>query len=157
MKARTYVRLSLLIPLLVWGICLLFFIVASASVTEPVSILSMSVFEWIGRFTAFYVFGIIGWILPYILLALLLLSLSFMWETRILIKVYAFSPIAMTLLTLAFVNLLVLFPWDGTTSANLYAGFQDFTSINLFLAVVILAWSYICFGIGIGVYKLFSI
>jgi hypothetical protein len=88
------------------------------------------------------------------LLALLLLSWSLIWETRTLIKVYAFSPIAMTLLTLAFVNLLVLFPWGGTVSANLYSGFQDFTSVNLFLAVVILTWGYICFGIGIGVYKL---
>ena len=67
------------------------------------------------RFLAFYVFGIIFWFLPYALLSLILLVLSFISQARVTMKVFALSPLAMTLLTIAAVNLFALgADGDGT-------------------------------------------
>ena len=109
MKTNTYLRFSLLIPFLVWGVCLLFLMIAStAPLNELASGESGTIMDWIMQFLAFYVFGIVIWLFSYAVLALILLALSFISRARVTMKVFALSPLAMTLLTIAAVNLFTL-------------------------------------------------
>lgn len=154
MRAKTYARLSLLIPFLVWGILLLYWVVAGSipsGASDPG--VSTAAGDWIGRAVAFYVIGILFWILPYLLLGLILFFLTFLWEPRIMARVFVFSPFAMTVLTLA-VTTLISFqaPWTGAASYSL----QDLASFNILVTVFILIWGYLCVGLGFGGYKLFQ-
>jgi hypothetical protein len=156
MKTTTYLRLALLIPILWWGICLLVFLTVSTSpINEAVSSNTTSVADSLLLLFAFYLFGIIMWILPYALLTLILLSLSFIYQARTTLKIFALSPIAMTVFIIAWVNLLgMAAPGVGMMSSNPVANYQDFISSNLLFAVVTLIWGYICVGTGFGIYKL---
>jgi len=155
-KTRTYLRLSLLIPFMVWGVCLLFLIIASATpLNELASNASTTITDWMTRFLAFYIFGIVFWLIPYILLALILLVWSFFSQAGVTMKVFALSPLVMTLLTIAAVN---LFAWGasgaGTIFSNPAGDYQDFVTFNILAVVVSLVWGFICVGIGFGIYKI---
>jgi len=156
MKAAIYLRLSLLIPILVWGVCLLFFIIASTSpINEFVSSQSATPANTIFVFLGFYTFGIVIWFFPYLLLSLILLAVSFIAKVGITMKIFALSPIAMTILTITLLNLLVL----GTSGDSMILSSplvkdQDFISFNLLSLIFSLIWGYICVGIGLGLYKL---
>lgn len=156
MRTRTFARLSLLIPFLVWGIFLLYAIFSSTlPAGGPVSTMSNPIVDWFIRSIYFYLIGIIFWIVPYILLGSILFSLTFIWQPPAVIKVFALSPIAMVILTLAVTNILAF--WDsgeGTYAANPYSNLQDLTSFNILVATFVLIWSYVCVGFGLGVYKL---
>lgn len=158
MKAKTYARLSLLIPFVIWGLLLVYsFAISSLPVRDDLSNMSSSMGDWIDRAIAFYVFGIIFWLLPYILLGLILVSLTFLLQPRVLVTLYVLSPFAMTILTLALTNLVAFMdPWQGTLASNPSLNFQDLVSFNILLVIFILVWGYICVGIGYGGYKLFQ-
>lgn len=154
MKSRTYARLSLLIPFLLWLILLIYSLALSSLSAEDVfSNVSIPVGEWVSRVIAFYVIGIMFWIFPYLLLGAILFSMTFIWESRILIRVFALSPLPMTLLTLALTTLVVFWgPGEGTFTSNV--NLQDFNSFNILVSIFILTWGYVCVGIGLGLYKL---
>jgi hypothetical protein len=156
MKTAIYLRLSLLIPILVWGVCLLVFILAStAPVNEFVSNSSTTPATAIFVFFGFYTFGIVVWFFPYLLLSLLLLALSFIAKVGITMKIFALSPIAMTILTITLLNLVALgTSGDSTVWSNRLVKDQDFISFNLLSLVLSLIWGYICVGIGFSLYKL---
>ena len=156
MKTAIYLRLSLLIPILVWGVCLLFFMIAStAPFNEFASAQSSTEPDWVMLFPAFYVFGIIIWIFPYSFLALSLLILSFMMKARALIMIFALSPMGMTLLTIGVVDLFAIgIAGNGTMSSVGSTRNQDLINFNIMIFVFSLLWGYICVGIGFGVYKL---
>jgi hypothetical protein len=147
MKTTMYLRFSLLIPFVVWGICLLVILVMDAAslgkfapeLPEAVS-LGVAVF-----FTA-YVLGIIFWIFPYVLLALILFFSTFISQTPMALKLFALSPLAMTLLTLATVIIM------GASSSSSID--QDFSGLVWLVVALVLSWGYICVGIGYGIYRL---
>ena len=158
MKTATYLRLSLLIPILVWGVCLLFLIVASASPMSEQLLSSKltTITDLIFLFFAFYVFGIIIWVIPYFLLSLILLFLSFRVQARAAMKVFALSPLAMTILTIAVLDLMAIgfSTGDGAILSNSFGRDQDFISFNILVLALSLVWGYICVGIGFGIYRL---
>jgi hypothetical protein len=156
MKTATYLRLSLFLPILVWGVCLLIFMTASAPpMNERVSSETTTLADAILLLLAFYLFGIIIWIFPYGLLALFLLCLSFISRARTTLKVFALSPIAMTVLIIAWVNLLGMgAPETGMLSSSPVVNYQDFINSNSLFAVVTMVWGYMCVGTGFGIYKL---
>jgi hypothetical protein len=156
MKTTLYLRLSLLIPILVWGVCLLILIVASASPTNDLGPAhSMTIPNLIFLFFAFYVFGIIVWVFPYLLLSLILLALRFMAQGQATIKVFALSPIPMTILTMLSVNLLAMeASGDGMILSNPFVKDQNFIGFNILALLLSLIWGYICVGMGFGIYKL---
>ena len=156
MKTATYLRLSLLIPILVWGVCLLFLIVASASpMNELISSKLTTITDLIFPFFAFYVFGIIIWVFPYLLLSLILLFLSVRVQARAAMKAFALSPVAMTVLTIAVINLLATgASGEGSNLSNSLIRDQDFISLNILVLTFSLIWGYICVGMGFGIYKL---
>jgi hypothetical protein len=158
MKTNTYLRWSLLIPFLVWGVSLLIFMVISKFSPEAFpGGESLAAVDIAILFLAFYVFGIIVWILPYILLALILFFWSFIARTQTALKVFALSPIAMTLLTLAALTLLSFGTSEpGTIFSSAGIVDRDFLSLNILGAAFALIWGYICVGIGYGIYRLFQ-
>jgi hypothetical protein len=155
MKLTTYLRLSLLIPFLVWGVCLLFFILLG--VLEPAgseimgSNIVLGLLFWM---ILFYVFGIVGWFLPYGLLSLILLILSFRNRAQVLIKVFALSPLFMTILIVILVNLWSIGSenWD-MFSYNPSENLENFFGSTLWFALLTLVWGYLCVGIGYELYK----
>jgi hypothetical protein len=152
MKTTTYLRWSLLIPFLVWGFCLLFFLGLSAL---PESITSSAVMNLIALPLMFYVFGIIGWFLPYLLLAVILLLWSFKGQPRTHLAAFALSPFAMTVLVMIVVSFLSLGNENPTFSAsNLLQNAGIFLGTNILFALVSLVWGYICVGTGYGIYKI---
>ncbi len=118
MKTKNYLRLSLLIPFLVWLVCLLIFVTWSNLAPNS---LGMDGSEGIAGIALlpllFYLFGIIGWLLPYLLLALILFLWSFRGQSHILMKAFALSPLVMTVFILIFVNALSL----GDGGRNLFS------------------------------------
>jgi hypothetical protein len=156
MKTATYLRLSLLIPILVWGVCLLFLIVASAStVNEPVFSKLTAITDLVFLFFSFYVFGMIIWFFPYLVLSVILLFLSVRVQARVAMKAFALSTIAMTILTIAVLDLMAMgTSGDGTILSNSLIRDQDFISFNILVLTLSLIWGYICVGIGFGIYKL---
>jgi len=109
-------------------------------------------------FFAFYIFGIIVWIFPYLLLALILFFLSFISRAKTTLKIFTFSPLAMTILTIATLNILALgTAGEGTMLSNPGIIDQDFISLNILGAAFTLIWGYICVGIGYGIYRLLQL
>lgn len=155
MKTRTYLRLALLIPFLVWGICVLFFVIWSATdnsgpVTNESTILGMILWAIL-----FYVFGIIGWFLPYLLLSIVLLVWSFRSRVQTLMKVFAWSPVVMAGLIVIFLSMISASTqdWDMFQS-NPLANSQNFFGSPLWFVLLTLVWGYICVGLGFGLYEI---
>ncbi|MEO8357126.1 MAG: hypothetical protein ABI621_14540 [Chloroflexota bacterium] len=155
MKTTTYLRLSLLIPLNIWGVGVLLIAIASTRPEIDLGYMAdASGPNWVAIFFAFYIFGIIVWIFPYILLSLILFFWSFISQARTALKVFALSPLAMTILTIATLNLLAL---NNTGEAAILSNpviDQDYIGLNIIGAAFTLIWGYICVGIGFGIYKL---
>jgi len=156
MKTVTYLRLSLLLPFVLWGLCLLFVIAVTASpIDELISSESTTIAGILYLFFMFYALGIVFWFSPYLLLSLFLLALSFITRARTAIRAFALSPVAMTILTMAAVNLLM---WSKPGSGQALGGpggmGQDFLYFTLLVLAFSLIWGYICVGIGFGLYKL---
>lgn len=156
MKTNTYLRWSLLIPFIVWMLCLLGFLIAQASPAEDLIFnQSIAVMDYLVILAAFYLFGIIVWLMPYLLLSLILFLSSFIAPAQVMIRIFALSPLAMTALTLALMNILLFFDFgEGTASSLPVSSLQEFATSSLAMGGISLLWGYICVGIGYGIYKL---
>jgi hypothetical protein len=156
MKTKTYLRLSLWTPFLVWVICTVIFAIWSRVAPDgpgsdgsegPVMIILLPLL--------FYVFGIIGWLIPYLLLSMILLIWSFRSQAQTLMKVFALSPLVMAMFVLILVNVLSIgstdmsqFLTDPTSNA------ADFLGSNALFTILTLVWGYVCVGIGYAIYKI---
>lgn len=156
MKTKAYLRLSLLIPFFVWVICTAIFVTWIKLLPDgpgfngPEGPLMIILFPLM-----FYVFGIIGWLIPYLLLSVILFVWSFRNKADTLLRVFAWSPVVMAMFVLVFVNLLSI----GTTSlteflSNPAATARDFLGSTALYVGLTLLWGYACVGIGYGIYKL---
>jgi hypothetical protein len=154
MKAKTYARLSLLLPIILWGICLLYSLaINSIAVQQPDSFLSIPIVDWIGQFIVFYLFGIIFWILPYILLSTILFVLTFKNQGKSLLYIFVLSPFAMAILMMVEAAIFSLI-WPDLSMDSLDTTFKGSAGFYIVFALFSLVWGYICVGIGFGVYKL---
>ena len=156
MKTNTYLRWSLLIPFVVWVLCLLFMIPAGLiTFQDPTFGQSDSILDLLFAFAGAYVFGIILWIVPYLLLSLILFFSSFIGSPRVMIALYALSPLAMTALTLALMNIF-LFAFVGVSAFPdmQISSLKGYTESTLAVGGFSLLWGYICVCIGYGIYKL---
>ena len=147
MKTTSYLRFSLLIPFFIWGICLLVIMVFdAASLDQFIPKLPEAISVGVAVFFTGYVLGIIFWILPYALLGLILFFSTFISRAQVALKLFALSPLAMTLLTLATIIIM-----DSGNSGSIG---QDFSGLALLVIALVLSWGYICVGIGYGIYRL---
>jgi hypothetical protein len=156
MKTNTYLRWSLLIPFLVWILCLVFVIPASLiTFQDPTFGQSNSISDVLFAFAGAYLFGIVLWVFPYLLLSLILFFSSFLGSPRLMIWLHALSPLAMTALTLALMNIF-LFAYVGVSAFPdmPISSLQGYTESTLAVGGLSLLWGYICVCIGYGIYKL---
>jgi hypothetical protein len=156
MKTKTYLQLALLIPFMVWVICFVIFVIWSKLAPNgsgfngsegPVMIVMLPLL--------FYVFGIIGWLIPYVVLAVILFIWSFSGKAQTLMKGFALSPLIMAIFVLILVNVLSI----GSTDVNQFlanptSNAADFLGSNAWYGVLTLVWGYICVGIGYAIYKI---
>jgi len=156
MKTKVYLRLSLLIPFVVWVICLAIFMIwIKLFPNSPRIGGSEGMIDIVLLPLLFYVFGIIGWLLPYLLLALILFFWSFRSQSQVLMKVFALSPLVMTLLILIVVNALSI--GDGgwsLLSNNPTENALYILGSNAVFGLLTLLWGYLCVGTGYGFYRL---
>jgi|WetSurMetagenome_2_1015567.scaffolds.fasta_scaffold319059_2 hypothetical protein len=156
MKTRTFARLALLIPLLVWVISLLLLLSAfaffpdSETTSETPTLVAGA-----EMLLLFYIIGIIYWLIPYLLVSLGLLFVSFLSKERILKAAYLLSPILMAIVIMIMVTTITTLPLEGSLPiSDLTSNFRDSIGAGGLFAIIALIWGYICVGLGFGVYKL---
>jgi len=147
MRSQTYLRLSLLIPYLLWVISLsILFITSQFPESDNVIIAILS------GVVGFYTLGIFIWGIPYTALAFGLWIWSRRRDTRIVVRGFAYSPILLGIL-LTMETLIVSFNWSDIPN-----GFSqlspDFPTSILTLGGLSLLYGYLCIGFAAGLYKL---
>jgi hypothetical protein len=159
MKTNTYLRWSLVLPFLVWLLCLLFTIPASLLiVVDPTFGQSNGILDLLFTLAGAYAFGIIFWIVPYVLLALILFFSSFIASPRLMIALYALSPLAMLALTLALMNLFLFAFVEASAFPDMaVSSLRGYAVSMLAAGALVLVWGYICVCIGYGIYRLLKI
>jgi len=156
MKPTTYARLALLIPILVWVISLLLLLAAFVLLPDlQTASDTPTLVAVVGVFLLFYVIGIIYWLIPYLLISLVLLLISFRSTERVLRTVYLLSPFLMAIVILIVVTTLTITPPEGSLLiSGLTSNFQDSVGTGVLFAIITLVWGYICVGLGFEGYKL---
>jgi hypothetical protein len=156
MKTNTYLRWSLLIPLLVWLLCLLFTIPASLLiVVDPTFGLSNGLLDLLFTLAGAYAFGIIFWIVPYVLLSLILFFSSFIASPRVTLALYALSPLAMLALTLALMNIFLFAFVEASAFPDMaVSSLRGYAESMLAAGGLVLVWGYICVCVGSVIYML---
>lgn len=158
MKTRTYARLSLLIPFLVWVILLflLFLINVVVTVFLP-SKGQLSFFDLLQAFLLFYIIGILFWFIPYLVLSITLLLISFKCRLETMKYLFILSPFAMAMLVMleaAIILLPAAGPVNAMASIDLASRFKDSTVVNLIIGALAVVWGYLCVCLGLAGYKL---
>jgi hypothetical protein len=156
MKTRTYARLALLIPLLLWVILLLVELLINAVI--PADLRSSGPDTFLGVLEIvilFYLIGIVLWFLPYLVLSIAMLLISYKISLERLQYVLILSPFAMAILAMMEATLVSL-PAGGfaSPSADLATKFMTGIGINLMMGILSLVYGYICVGLGFAGYKL---
>jgi hypothetical protein len=156
MKTRTYARLSLLIPILVWVISLLLLLIIFVLFPDSQTTMEMpTMVAVVGVLLFFYVIGIVFWIIPYLLVSLVLIVISFKSVEKVLRGVYVLSPILMAVVVMIVVTTLAIAPQDVSLPvSNFLSNLQDSIGTGGLFAVLALIWGYLCVGLGLGGYKL---
>jgi hypothetical protein len=140
MKPKNFLRLTLLVPYILWGICLLIFYLTSQITSAVWDIMLMPV--------RVYTFGIILWFIPYTLLALGLLIWSRNKSTKAIYRIYSISPFL--LLIFMILESIVV----SMNTGEMVDGMKSTLATSLFLGGLSLVFGYICVGIAAGLYKL---
>jgi hypothetical protein len=152
MKPQTYLRLSLLLPYILWGIALLLVAVfggfEGSFVDDEMTI--PLVLAWL---VSIYLVGIIFWFIPYTLLAAGLWIWSINKQARTTLRVFAASPLILTVLIIIEIS---IFTFDPQSISFLPSApdFENFWGFNGIAALLTLAVGYFCVGIGFAIYKL---
>jgi hypothetical protein len=155
MKSITFARLSLSIPLLVWVLSTSLVILASALFPEEMSPgESIDLLAVAAVLMLFYDIGILFWFIPYLILAIVLLLLSFRIQVPMLKYLFALSPVFMAILIMLMVALIAYIPsTDPLMDTDLAYTHLETIGISGLFGIVTLIWGYICVGIGFGLYK----
>lgn len=141
MKPKTYFRLTLLFPYLLWCICALTVYILSLQDTSTAwDTALMPVF--------FYTFGILLWFVPYTLLAVGLLIWSRNKPTATLRKAAMIAPLLFAVLMLI-ESTLVSLPFDNAADYM-----ETMPGQTALLGGFSLVFGYMCVGIALGFYKL---
>jgi hypothetical protein len=115
----------------------------------------MTVFGFLELFIMFYVMGILFWFLPYLVLSIALLFISFTSRLKMLQYLFILSPFAMAILAMIEGTIITLSTRDlFMSSADLLSNFITSTSFSLMMGILALVYGYICVGLGFGGYKL---
>ena len=140
LKPRTYFRVALLFPYMLWGVCSLIVALLSSQETSAAwNIVLMPIM--------FYVIGIILWLIPYTILAAGMWFWSRNKSTRTMYKLGMVAPLL--LFALMFLEaMLVSLPAQGVGQTA-----RDILGQGLLLGGFSLVFGYLCVGIAMVVYR----
>jgi len=140
MKPRTFFRLALLTPYLLWVIsALIVFALSSLKISTVLDGVLMPVF--------YYAFGILLWFFPYTILALGLWHWSRNKSTTTLYRSAIRSPL------LLFALMLIEVLWVSLPAESITELAGNFFSRSMLLGGFSLVFGYLCAGIALGVFK----
>jgi hypothetical protein len=140
MKPRTYFRLALLFPYMLWCIgALIVFVLSSQNISDAWNVVLMPI--------SFYTFGILLWFVPYTLLAGGMWIWSRNKSTTALHKVAVLAPLMLFALMLLEV-ILVMLPTSSITEIT-----NGLLGQVALVGGTSLFFGYLCVGVALGVYK----
>ena len=153
MKPQTLLRVSLIIPYLLWGLSAIIVAVVGSSKNSPVDtspIISMLLY-----IPMLYALGIFIWGIPYTLLAVGLGLWSRNKPTQKIIRVFALSPVMLAILIS-----LEIFAFSINWN-DLGAGFSqnstDFGASILGIGALAVVFGYLSIGVVAGIYKVLTL
>jgi hypothetical protein len=153
MKPQTLIRLSLIIPYLLWGLSAIIVAVGSSSKNSPFDtspILSMLLY-----IPMLYALGIFIWGIPYTLLAIGLGLWSRDKPTQKIFRVFALSPVMLAaLISLEMFAFSV--NWNDL-GAGISQNSTDFGASILSLGALALIFGYLSIGVVAGIYKVLTL
>jgi len=140
LKPRTYFRVALLFPYMLWGVCaLIVALISSQDTSAAWNIVLMPI--------TFYVIGIILWLIPYTILAAGIWIWSRNKSTRSMYKLAMVAPLL--LFALMFLEaMLVSLPAQSVGQTA-----RDILAQGLLLGGFSLVFGYLCVGIAMVVYR----
>ena len=150
MKTKTYIQLSLLTPYIYWvlsaGIILLWYNYSNNELPEN------SIVSFLAYAVLFYALGIILWGIPYTVLAIGLWLWSRSKDIHKTIRVFALSPLFLTLL-IAMEILILSYSWEDFPNGGIGL-LANFGSSALGLGIFSVVYGYLIIGITAGVYNI---
>lgn len=153
MKTRTLLRLSLIIPYLLWGLSAL--IAAAVSSSKNTSFDTNPIINMLLYIPMLYAFGIFIWGIPYTLLAVGLGLWSRDKPTQKIIRIFALSPVMLAILIS-----LEMFAFSINWN-DLGAGFSqnstDFGASILGIGALAVVFGYLSIGVVAGIYKVLTL
>lgn len=152
MKPQTYLRLSLLLPYLLW-VTVFLLTQLEDRLGQPFLPGGATDFLDVGWLAAVYLIGIFFWFVPYTILALGLWIWSLHRQANTIVRGTALSPFILAALILLEINILSIVT-GGLDSYLSGSGAADFLALNGLAVVFTLAAGYLCVGIGFGGYKI---
>jgi hypothetical protein len=149
-KPQNLLRLMLLLPYFVWTLALLFasLVYGPNSNTQP----SNAFLDALAGFASFFTIAIIGWGIPYTILAIGLFLWSINKPAPVIYKAFLFSPILLSILTVVEVALITFSSPQVPSLADL----QNFSSYILLAVLPTLILGYALVGVGVGINKVMS-
>jgi hypothetical protein len=152
MKPQTLLRLSLIIPYLLWGISTIIMLVVNSVNTTAID--SNSIISALIYVPILYAFGIVIWGIPYTLLAVGLWLWSRGKSIQKAIKVFALAPIMLAILIAIEISAFSI-NWS-----DMGAGFSqnaaDFGASILAMGGLAIVFGYLSIGVVTGIYKVLT-
>jgi hypothetical protein len=153
MKPQTLLRVSLIIPYLLWGLSAIIVAVVSSSKNSPFD--TSSIINMLLYIPMLYAFGIFIWGIPYTLLAVGLGLWSRGKPTQKIIRAFAWSPVMLAILIS-----LKMFAFSINWN-DLGAGFSqnsiDFGASILGIGGLAIVFGYLSIGVVAGIYKVLTL
>lgn len=145
-KPQNLLRSLLLIPYIAWGIALLY----SSLAYGPDGNAPNAFLNGLAGFASFFTIAIIGWGIPYTILAVGLFLWSIKKPAPVIYKAFLISPVLLSILTIVEVVYITFSPLQ---KAPVLADFKDFLSYTLLAVIPSLILGYVFVGLGIIIYK----
>jgi len=153
MKPQTLLRLSLIIPYLLWGLSAIIVAVVDSSKNTPFD--TSPIINALLYIPMLYAFGIFIWGIPYTLLAVGLGLWSRNKPTQKIIRIFAWSPVMLAILIS-----LEMFAFSINWK-DLRAGFSqnstDFGASILGMGALAIVFGYLSIGVVAGIYKVLTL
>jgi hypothetical protein len=146
-KPQHLLRSLLLIPYIAWGIALLFALLVSGSAEGPNT--PNAFLEALAGLASVYTIAIIGWGIPYTLLAVGLFLWSINKPAPTIYKAILYSPLLLSILIAVEIALISFSSQEILSSPD----FPSFLSYLLLAIIPTLILGYIFVGVGIIIYK----
>ena len=143
MKTPTFLRLSLLAPYILWGLLAGGFALVSEKLPTMETRL---IVEIIAAVVFFYTIGIVIWGVPYTVLAIFLWLWSINKSSKRMGRVFAFSPLLMTLLVAVEMIVIYLLQREGAS--------PDFGQTVAVVSLLSIPFGYLLIGVVAGIYVL---